>query len=73
MLDGIQYKYKGKTPVKKGDKVELLALDEEGVESRYAEAKVIDPLAKQFTCRPLYTKHVRYYFYDDEGVTWRKA
>ena len=67
MLDGIQYKYKGSTPVKKGEKVMLIAGDEE-----WTEAKVIDPLAKQFTCRPLYTKHTRFYFYEDEGVTWRK-
>jgi len=61
------YKYKGKAPVKTGDKVMLIAGDE-----RWAEAKVIDALAKQFTCRPLYSKHVRYYFYEDERVTWEK-
>ena len=43
-------KYKGKTPVKPGDKVMLIAGEE-----RWAEAKVIDALASQFTCRPLYT------------------
>ena len=60
-------RYKGKTPVKKGEKVVLIAGDVE-----WAEAKVLDPLSKQFTCRPLYSKHVRYYFYEDQGVTWRK-
>jgi hypothetical protein len=63
-------RYRGKTPVKAGDKVELLALDDDGTSRRYSEAKVVDALATQFTCR--FNKRVHFYFYEDKGVTWRK-
>lgn len=63
-------KYKGKTPVKKGDWVELWCLDEDGQYRAYEKAKVVDALAKQFTCKVPYDKHIRFYFYEDEGVTW---
>jgi hypothetical protein len=58
-------KYKGKTPVKRGDKVELL--DNEG--TPYLKARVLDALATQFT---ITTKgQVRFFFYEDKGLTWR--
>ena len=54
------------TTLKKGDKVALLIDDEQ-----WAEARVIDPLSTQFTCRVLRQKQVRFYFYLDKGFTWR--
>lgn len=59
-------KYKGKTPVKTGDWVDLL-IDEE----MWEKAKVVDALATQFTCKIPYQKLVRFYFYEDKGLTWR--
>jgi hypothetical protein len=56
------YRYRGKTPVSKGDKVDLIIDDEV-----WGTAKVLDTLAMQFTC-----KQVRYYLYSDNGFTWRK-
>lgn len=53
------------TPVKAGDKVVITIGGDEW------EAKVIDALASQFTCRILYQKQVRFYFYADKGLTWR--
>ena len=69
----MNYKYKGSTPVKERDRVYLVALDEDGEPCNYDEAIVIDTLAKQFTCRIPYRKQVRYYFYEDEGLTWKKV
>lgn len=66
------YKYKGPTPVKSRDRIKLLALDANGETEVYEEAIVIDCLAKQFTCKIPYRKQVRYYFYEDQGITWRK-
>ena len=66
-------KYTGKTPVKARERVKLLTLDSNGDTVVYDEAIVIDPLSKQFTCRIPYRKNVRFYFYDDEGITWRKV
>ena len=60
--------YKGNTPVKAGDMVELIIDDEV-----WAEAKVIDALAVQFTCRIQRQPLARFYFYEDKGVTWRKV
>ena len=51
--------------VKVGDKVVLLIGDDE------YEARVIDALSTQFTCRILRTKQVRFYFYADKGITWK--
>lgn len=59
-------RYKGSTPVMSGDKVDLLTIDGEV----WAEAKVIDAMASQFTCRIGRQKTVRYFFYADRGVTW---
>lgn len=59
-------KYKGKVPLKKGDKVDLIIDDEV-----WGTAKVIDTLASQFTCKVPYQKLVRFYFYVDKGYTWR--
>ena len=61
-------KFKGKTPVKAGDWVEL-TIDGEAWE----RAKVVDALAKQFTCKVPYQKVIRYYFYEDKGLTWRPS
>lgn len=53
------------TKVKSGDKVVLLIGDDE------YEARVIDALSTQFTCRILRQKQVRFYFYSDKGITWK--
>ncbi len=53
--------------VTKGEKVELVMDDE-----TWAEAKVIDPLATQFTCKIKGQKAIRFFFYADKGITWRK-
>lgn len=53
------------TRVKRGDAVLITIGDDE------YEARVIDPLASQFTCRILRQKQVRFYFYADKGVTWK--
>ena len=55
-----------KAPVKARDKVELL-IDGD----TWAEARVIDPLSSQFTCRIKRQKQVRFYFYADKGLTWK--
>ena len=59
-------KYKGYTPLKKGQEVELLSLDEV-----YAQAKVFDALATQFTIKV--KGKVRFFFYEDKGITWQKT
>ena len=51
--------------VKAGDKVLITIGDDE------YEARVLDALATQFTCRILRQKQVRFYFYADKGVTWK--
>jgi len=57
-------KYKGNTPVKTGDKVDLM------VDSKiYATVKVVDTLATQFTIKV--KGKVRFFFYEDRGVTWQ--
>ena len=61
----MNHKYKGKTPVKHGDKVLLTMGEEEW------QAIVIDALATQFTCKIPYQKQVRYYLYQDKGLTWK--
>lgn len=61
-------KYKGNTPVSRGDEVELL--NDEG--KVVYLAKVRDALATQFTILIKRTL-VRFYFYADEGLTWRRA
>jgi len=58
------HKYKGKTPVKTGDSVELMVDD-----AVYATAKVRDVLAVQFTVSV--KKRIRYFFYEDKGITWK--
>ena len=58
------HKYKGRTPVKTGDSVELMVDD-----AVYATAKVRDVLAVQFTVSV--KKRIRYFFYEDKGITWR--
>lgn len=60
------YKYRGKTPVSKGDKVDLIIDDEV-----WGTAKVLDALAMQFTCKIPYQKQVRFYLYSDKGFTWK--
>lgn len=57
--------YKGSTPVKKGDKIEL-TIDGEV----WCKAKVKHALASQFTCT--YKKNDLFFFYSDKGATWRK-
>lgn len=60
------YEYKGNTPVKTGDKVEIL--DPEGEYPSF-NAKVMCSLATQFAWRTKETQG--YCFYSDKGVTWR--
>ena len=58
------YRYKGKTPVKPRDQVYLMVDGDV-----YETARVADTLATQFTV----TKRgrVRYFFYEDKGLTWK--
>ena len=56
----ILMRYKGATPVKKGQKVHLTAYDK--------EYKVVDTLATQFTVSV--NEVTRFFFYDDKGDTW---
>lgn len=63
----MSFKYTGKTPVKAGDKV----LIQVGEDDDWVDAKVIDPLASQFTARQLYRKTTGFYSYTDKGVTWK--
>ena len=58
-------RYKGRVPIKKGCRVDLL--DDEAVP--YETIKVADTLATQFTV----TKkgRTRFFFYLDKGITWR--
>lgn len=58
-------KYKGKTPVKRGDTVALIADDKE-----WFRGKVVDTLASQYTIRV--NGMIRFFFYEDKNVTWRK-
>jgi len=64
-------RYRGKTPVKSGETVELLTLDNEGRTTLYRKARVRDALASQFTVR--FNKREHFYFYEDKGLTWRKT
>lgn len=59
-------KYKGSTPIKARQWVELTTDGEP-----WAKVCVIDTLASQFTVKVNGT--VRFFFYVDEGLTWRKA
>ncbi len=58
------YKYKGKTPVKPRDQV-YLCIDGD----IYETARVCDALATQFTV--MKKGRVRYFFYEDKGLTWK--
>jgi hypothetical protein len=58
------HKFKGKTPVKTGDSVHLIVDDEV-----YATVRVRDALAVQFTVSV--NKRIRYFFYEDKGITWK--
>lgn len=53
------------TKLKAKDRVLITMGDEE------FEAVVLEPLSSQFTCKMPYTKQVRFYFYADEGLTWK--
>jgi len=53
-----------KSPVKRGDVVELVYDSE-----IWATAKVVDPLSKQFTC--VVNGKVKFFFYEDRGTTWQ--
>lgn len=64
----MSFKYTGNTPVKAGDKV-LIQVGEDD----WVDAKVIDPLAYQFTARQLYRKQLGFYLYTDKGVTWKHS
>lgn len=66
-MAAFNYRYRGNTPVKKGDKVVLINEDAEDS----ATAKVVDTLATQFICLVPYQKLVRFCFYADKGITWR--
>ena len=57
-------KYKGKTPVKPGSKVQLLVDCEP-----WCTRCVVDALATQFTVSV--NGVTRFFFYDDKGLTWR--
>lgn len=59
-------KYKGKTKVSTGDKVDLI-IDGEV----YHTGKVVDALATQFTIKV--NKRVRFFFYEDRGLTWQNT
>ena len=62
----MNYKYKGYTPVKDGDKVQVRFGDDD----EWRDAKVKLALASQFTAKcPPY--EVGFFFYADKGVTWR--
>jgi hypothetical protein len=56
---------KNKTPVVRGQTVELLILDES-----WAKATVTQALSTQFLCR-IGRGTERFFFYADKGVTWR--
>lgn len=58
-------KYKGNTPVKTRDQVELLTCDG----AVYETVRVYDALATQFTV--LKKGRTRFFFYEDKGLTWR--
>lgn len=58
-------KYKGKTPVKRQQKVDLIAAGD-----TWHTGYVIDTLASMFTTKV--NGSIRFYFYSDENVTWRK-
>ena len=62
----MNYDYKGPTPVRAEDKVELLGID--GV---YNTAIVVSALSTQFVC--VTESNTLYFFYSDKGITWRKA
>lgn len=64
------FKYKGYTPVKKGDKVSVNT-DMYDVEAEWRTATVRDALASQFTV--LYRKKQYFFKYTDVGATWLKA
>lgn len=58
-------KYKGNTPVKARDQVELITADGEV----YDVVRVADALATQFTVQK--KGRTRFFFYEDKGLTWR--
>ena len=58
-------KYKGNTPVKPRDQVELITVDGEV----YETIRVVDALATQFTVQK--KGRTRFFFYEDKGLTWR--
>ena len=57
-------KYKGTTPVKKGDHIQLTICGEV-----WRNGTVQEALASQFTV--LVNKKTRFFFYSDKGLTWR--
>jgi len=57
---------RAKTKLVKGDAIELLICDES-----WHKGKVRDALSSQFTTT--INRKVRFFFYADEGVTWRRA
>lgn len=61
------YKYTGRSPVKTGDKVEVLVGYED---ETWYPAVVKHCLGSQFTCK--HKKRERFYFYADKDTTWRK-
>lgn len=61
----MNHRYNGRTPVKRGQKVDLIDVDMEV----YETIKVHDVLATQFTV--LKKQRTRYFFYQDKGITWR--
>ena len=62
-------KYKGKTPVKPRDQVQLLATSDAGQQYTYEVARVTDVLATQFTVQK--KGRTRFFFYEDKGLTWK--
>lgn len=63
----MNHRYKGNTPVKAGDMVDLIANGGEV----YHTTKVNDALATQFIVSV--NKRARFFFYEDRGVTWQKS
>ena len=61
----MNHAYKGPTPVKVKDKVDLIVLDKV-----YNTATVVEPMSTQFMCTT--KENTLFFFYADQGLTWRK-
>jgi len=66
----MNFKYKGYTPIKRGDKVSV-DTDMYDTEAEWHDVKVRDALASQFTV--MYKRKQYFFKYTDVGATWIKA